>query len=54
MELDLAATEENLLEALRRASSQDAAILKPAESKLREWEIQPGFYSALLVSENKQ
>ncbi|XP_045467255.1 importin-11 isoform X2 [Harmonia axyridis] len=48
MDLDIAATEENLVEALRRASSQDAAILKPAEEKLREWEIQPGFYSALL------
>ncbi|XP_044757044.1 importin-11 [Coccinella septempunctata] len=48
MNLDIAATEDNLLEALRRASSQDAAILKPAEAKLREWEVQPGFYSALL------
>lgn len=38
-----------VLEALQRASSQNAEILKPAEAKLREWETQPGFYTVLFV-----
>ena len=33
----------------RRASSQDASVLKPAEAQLKEWESQPGFYSVLLA-----
>jgi len=37
-----------LLETLSRATSQDVAILKSAEVQLREWEINPGFYSTLL------
>ncbi|KAK9880322.1 hypothetical protein WA026_010202 [Henosepilachna vigintioctopunctata] len=47
MDLDLPPTQEILLHTLKRASSQDAEILKPAEAQLREWEIQPGFYTAL-------
>lgn len=43
-------TEAVVLEVLQRASSQNADILKPAESKLLEWETQPGFYTALHVS----
>lgn len=42
-------TEALVLEVLSRASSQNADILKPAESKLLEWETQPGFYTALYV-----
>ncbi|KAI5086972.1 importin-11 isoform 2 [Silurus meridionalis] len=36
-----------LLEVLSQASSQDSALLKPAEEQLRHWENQPGFYSTL-------
>lgn len=42
-------TDSLVLEVLRRASSQNADILKPAETKLLEWETQPGFYTALYV-----
>ena len=38
-----------LLETLQRALSQDQNVLRPAEQQLKEWEIQPGFYSTLLV-----
>ncbi|KAK3886184.1 hypothetical protein Pcinc_009644 [Petrolisthes cinctipes] len=37
-----------VLETLRQASSQDAAILKPAEQQLQLWETEPGFYSTLV------
>ncbi|CAG9791056.1 unnamed protein product [Diatraea saccharalis] len=37
-----------VLDTLNRATSQDTEILKPAEKKLQEWEIEPGFYSVLL------
>ncbi|XP_013200822.1 importin-11 [Amyelois transitella] len=37
-----------VLETLNRATSQDTEVLKPAEKKLQEWEIEPGFYSVLL------
>lgn len=39
-----------VLDTLNRATSQDTEVLKPAEKKLQEWEIEPGFYSVLLVS----
>lgn len=39
-----------VLDVLERACSQNADVLKPAEAKLKEWETQPGFYSALFVS----
>lgn len=42
-------SENTVLETLQAACSQDANILKPAETILKEWEIQPGFYSILLV-----
>ncbi|XP_061379471.1 importin-11 [Danaus plexippus] len=37
-----------VLDTLNRATSQDAEVLKPAEKKLQEWEVEPGFYSVLL------
>uniref|UniRef100_A0A8C4FA57 Importin-11 n=1 Tax=Dicentrarchus labrax TaxID=13489 RepID=A0A8C4FA57_DICLA len=37
-----------VLQALTHATSQDTAVLKPAEEQLRQWETQPGFYSVLL------
>lgn len=39
-----------VLDALIRACSQDALVLKPAEQQLMWWENQPGFYSILAVS----
>lgn len=36
-----------VIDVLERASSQDPNILKPAEQALKEWETQPGFYTAL-------
>lgn len=42
-----------VLDTLNRATSQDTEVLKPAEKKLQEWEVEPGFYSVLLVSANK-
>lgn len=39
---------ELVLDTLRRATSQDAATLKPAEQQLQEWETEPGFYSTLV------
>lgn len=46
MDLDSASTV--VLQALTQATSQDTAVLKPAEEQLRQWETQPGFYSVLL------
>lgn len=37
-----------VLDTLNRATSQDPEVLKPAEKKLQEWELEPGFYSVLL------
>ncbi|KAJ2949425.1 hypothetical protein O0L34_g15341 [Tuta absoluta] len=37
-----------VLDTLNRATSQDPEVLKPAEKKLQEWEIEPGFYCMLL------
>lgn len=45
--MDVAATHALVLDVLNRASSQDPLVLKPAELKLREWEIAPGFYNIL-------
>lgn len=39
---------ELVLDTLRRATSQEAEILKPAELQLQEWETEPGFYSTLV------
>lgn len=47
--MDAVSTHDIVVEVLRRASSQDPEILKPAEAKLREWETQPGFYTILFV-----
>lgn len=44
--------EQMVYETLMQASSQHPDMLKPAEQKLREWEIEPGFYSVLFVSKN--
>ncbi|XP_058821977.1 importin-11 [Topomyia yanbarensis] len=40
--------ESAVYEALMYACSQDAQLLKPAEQKLAEWEIQPGFHLTLV------
>ncbi|ELW66259.1 Importin-11 [Tupaia chinensis] len=37
-----------VLQVLTQATSQDTAVLKPAEEQLKQWETQPGFYSVLL------
>ncbi|XP_041980606.1 importin-11 [Aricia agestis] len=37
-----------VLDTLNRATSQDTEVLKPAEEKLQQWEIEPGYYSVLL------
>eukprot|EP00729_Bicosta_minor_P021458 gene21458-22454_t len=36
------------MQALTRASSQDPAVMKPAEATLQSMETQPGFYAVLL------
>lgn len=41
--------EQLVYETLLQASSQHPDMLKPAEQKLKEWEIEPGFYSVLFV-----
>ncbi|XP_055641895.1 importin-11 isoform X1 [Toxorhynchites rutilus septentrionalis] len=40
--------ESAVYEALMYACSQDAQLLKPAEQKLAEWEVQPGFHLTLV------
>ncbi|XP_055389271.1 importin-11 [Condylostylus longicornis] len=40
--------EQMVFQALMAACSQDTEILKQAEQKLAEWEIQPGFYYTLV------
>lgn len=39
---------ELVLETLKRAASQQAEVLKPAEQQLQLWETEPGFYSTLV------
>nr|XP_057925549.1 importin-11 isoform X1 [Doryrhamphus excisus] len=46
MDMDCASSV--VLQALTQATSQDTAVLKPAEEQLKQWETQPGFYSVLL------
>ena len=41
-----------VLETLQRATSQNTELLKPAELKLKQWEIESGFYSILKVFES--
>jgi len=41
--------EQLVYETLLQASSQHPDMLKPAEQKLKEWEVEPGFYSVLFV-----
>jgi len=47
--MDTSAAATAVIEMLMRAGSQDASVLKPAESLLKQWETQPGFYSILAV-----
>jgi len=47
--MDTSAAATAVIETLMRACSQDASVLKPAESLLKQWETQPGFYSILAV-----
>uniref|UniRef100_A0A8C6TNS2 Importin-11 n=1 Tax=Neogobius melanostomus TaxID=47308 RepID=A0A8C6TNS2_9GOBI len=46
--MDMDSASSVVLQALTQATSQDTAVLKPAEEQLRQWETQPGFYSVLL------
>ncbi|KAG8456571.1 hypothetical protein GDO86_002378 [Hymenochirus boettgeri] len=46
--MDLNSASSIVLHVLTQASSQDSAVLKPAEDQLKQWETQPGFYSVLL------
>ncbi|XP_056320294.1 importin-11 [Danio aesculapii] len=46
--MDIQSASSVVLQALTQATSQDTAVLKPAEDQLRQWETQPGFYSVLL------
>uniref|UniRef100_A0A673ZGF6 Importin-11 n=1 Tax=Salmo trutta TaxID=8032 RepID=A0A673ZGF6_SALTR len=46
--MDMESASSVVLQALTQATSQDTALLKPAEEQLRQWETQPGFYSVLL------
>lgn len=47
--MDLATSPQYMiLQALQLACSQDTTQLKQAESKLAEWEIEPGFYLMLM------
>ena len=39
-----------VLEALQCACSQDPAVLKAGEERLKAWEAEKGFYTALAVS----
>ncbi|XP_049837055.1 importin-11 isoform X1 [Schistocerca gregaria] len=45
---EISAPQQMVLGALRQAASQNVELLPDAESKLREWETEPGFYSILL------
>ncbi|KAG7481216.1 hypothetical protein MATL_G00064160 [Megalops atlanticus] len=46
--MDIQSASSVVLQALTQATSQDTALLKPAEEQLKQWETQPGFYSVLL------
>ncbi|EGV92065.1 Importin-11, partial [Cricetulus griseus] len=46
--MDLHSASSVVLQVLTQATSQDTAVLKPAEEQLKQWETQPGFYSVLL------
>ncbi|XP_053557296.1 importin-11 [Bombina bombina] len=46
--MDLNSASGVVLQVLTQASSQDSTVLKPAEEQLKQWEIQPGFYTVLL------
>uniref|UniRef100_H2LH87 Importin-11 n=1 Tax=Oryzias latipes TaxID=8090 RepID=H2LH87_ORYLA len=46
--MDIDSASSVVLQALTQATSQDTAVLKPAEEQLRQWETQSGFYSVLL------
>lgn len=52
--MDMDSANSVVLQALTQATSQDTAVLKPAEEQLRQWETQPGFYSVLLVKNDVQ
>ncbi|KAK2514619.1 Ipo11 [Columba livia] len=46
--MDINSASSIVLQVLTQATSQDTAVLKPAEEQLKQWETQPGFYSVLL------
>ena len=39
-----------VIKTLFEACSQDPLVLKQAESRLKIWEVMPGFYSVVAVS----
>lgn len=43
--VDIESPQFKVLEALQCLCSQNANLLKANEIKLKEWEVQPGFYS---------
>lgn len=43
--LDIESPQYKVLQALQCLCSQNASLLKVNETKLSEWEVQPGFYS---------
>lgn len=45
--VDVGSPQYKVLEALQYVCSQNASLLKVNESKLAEWEIQPGFYTTI-------
>lgn len=46
--MDAASPQYMVYQALAASCSQNPELLKPAEQKLVEWEVEPGFYSLLL------
>lgn len=48
MNVDVSSPQYMVYEALQCVCSQDTALLKSAESKLTEWEVQPGFYTTIV------
>ncbi|KAK2150064.1 hypothetical protein LSH36_425g01002 [Paralvinella palmiformis] len=47
--MELSSAGPGVLDALRRACSQDASVLHSAEEQLKTWETQPGFYTVLVM-----
>lgn len=48
MNLDVTSPQYMVYEALQCVCSQNTVLLKSAEVKLSEWEVQPGFYTTIV------